>query len=253
MQKTGLIAALSMGFLAFASVTLAETMHLEATVTYRERIALPENAILEVELLDTSRADAPSIRMASQRFKMAGVPKTVEIGYDADLIDARFTYTVAAKIISDGRVLFRSTTSIPVLTRNAPKAAELVLEKMGQKATENDTSQSVFGNVWAAYEIAGRMLATKEPPTLSLDQKGKFGLYGGCNRFTGTLAANDGVFSIAENFTGTMMACLEAREQLERDTLKALATATGYQSTGSNLTLTNDAGLALIRFRESAE
>ncbi|WP_170751438.1 YbaY family lipoprotein [Ruegeria lacuscaerulensis] len=66
-------------------------MHVKTTVTYQERIALPPDAVLEVELLDTSRADAPSVSLSSQRFKLAGVPRTVEIAYDTDLIDERHT------------------------------------------------------------------------------------------------------------------------------------------------------------------
>ena len=50
-----------------------------------------------------------------------------------------------------------------------------------------------------------------------------------------------------------MMACPEARESLERDALQALAAATGYQRNGTNLTLTNETGLALIKFREMPE
>ena len=126
MTRTGLIAALSVAIMLTASSGAAETMHLKTTVTYRERIAVPPDAILEVELLDTSRADAPSVRMSSQRFRLKRVPRTVEIGYDTDLINERLTYTVAAKIISDGRVMFRSTTTTPVLTRGAPNSAERV-------------------------------------------------------------------------------------------------------------------------------
>ncbi|WP_162798565.1 YbaY family lipoprotein [Sulfitobacter sp. SK012] len=253
MRKTGLAAALSVAMLTTVSAGVAETMHIETTVTYRERIALPPDAILEVELLDTSLADAPSIRMSSQRFKLDAVPRTVAIGYDTDLIDERFTYTVAAKVISDGRVLFRSTTATPVLTRDAPRSAELVLEMMPKKTSSNPSGQSIFGIAWAVYEIAGRMLVAEDPPTLAIDQDGKFGLYGGCNRYTGTLAASGGVFSMPDNFAGTMMACPGAREKLERDTLEALGAATGYQRSGSNLALTNDAGVTVLRFREMPE
>src|SRR5210317_1206195 len=99
MKRGSRIAAPLVALLLLASTALAETMHIDTTVTYRERIALPPNAILEVELLDTSQADAPSVRLSLQRFRLTGVPRTVEIAYDTDLIDERFTYTVAAKII----------------------------------------------------------------------------------------------------------------------------------------------------------
>ncbi|MDU8944291.1 YbaY family lipoprotein [Ovoidimarina sediminis] len=247
------VAALLVALLPFASTGLAETMHLDTTVTYRERIALPPDAVLEVELLDTSRADAPSVRLSSQRFKLAGVPRTVEIAYDTNLIEERLTYTVAAKIISDGNVMFRSTTATPVLTRGAPRSTEIVLEMMPQRTGSSSPNQSIKGITWAAYEIAGRMLIADDPPTLSIDQNGQFALYGGCNRFTGTVDASDGEFSMPDNIAGTSRACPEERERLERDTLDALSTVTGYLRSGSNLALTNDAGVTVLRFREMPE
>jgi len=236
--------------LLLATTGLAETMHLDMTVTYRERITLPPNAVLEVELLDTSRADAPSVRLSSQRFRLTGVPRTVELAYDTDLIDERFTYTVAAKIISEDRVLFRSTTATPVLSRGAPNSAQLLLEMMPQQGEVDEAYQWIYGTTWAVYEIAGRMVVAEDPPTLTLDQGGQFGLYAGCNRFSGSLDSDNGGFSMPGNFAGTMMACPEDRERLERDTLEALAAATGYVRNGSNLALTNEAGVTILRLRE---
>ena len=252
-KRRSILALVMVVSVHFASISQAETMHLETTVTYRERIALPPDAVLEVELLDTSRADAPSVRISSQRFKLVGVPRTVEIAYDTDLVEERLSYTVSARIISDGNVMFRSTTATPVLTRGAPKSAEIVLEMMPQAIEGNGPKQSIYGISWAVFEIGGRMLVADDPPALSLDNDGQFGLYGGCNRFTGTLDATHGRFSMPDNFAGTMMACPEDRESLERDTLEALSTASGYVRSGSTLALTNDAGVTVLRLREMPE
>ncbi len=228
-------------------------MHVKTTVTYRERNALPPDAVLEVELLDTSRADAPSVRLSSQRFKLIGVPRTVEIAYDTDLISERHIYTVAARIISDDHVMFRSTTAIPVLTSGAPDSAELVLEMMPRRAGGNIADQSIYDSAWEVYEIAGRMLIAEKPPSLTIDQDGQFGLYGGCNRFTGTLDAANGKFSMPDNFAGAKMACPEDREKLEADTNKALSAAVGYVTNGKNLALSNAAGLTVLRLRKMPE
>ncbi len=248
-----LITAFSAVLLSIASSGAAETMHVKTTVTYRERIALPPDAVLEVELLDTSRADAPSVRLSSQRFKLASVPRAVEIAYDTDLIDERHTYTVAAKIISDGHVMFRSTTATPVLTRDAPDSAELVLEMMPRRAGGNDAEQSIYDINWEVYEIAGRLLIVENPPSLTIDQDGQFGLYGGCNRFTGTLDAANGKFSMPDNFAGTKMACPEDQVKLEQDTIKALSAAVGYVTNGTNLALRNASDVTVLRLRKMPE
>jgi putative lipoprotein len=164
MLRHVLIAVFSAALLSIASSGVAETMHVKTNVTYRERIALPPDAVLEVELLDTSRADAPSVRLSSQRFKLIGVPRTVEIAYDTALLDDRHTYTVAARIISNGHVMFRSTTATLVLTRGAPDSAELVLEMMPRRAGSNVADQSIYDTAWEVYEIAGRMLIAENPP-----------------------------------------------------------------------------------------
>lgn len=130
-MKHILLAVLASIFLVFApGKIMADSAEIEITAGYRERIALPPDAILEVELLDVSRADAPSIRLSSQRFKMDRVPLSVTLHYDANIIDARMSYTIAARILSGDTVLFRTTSAYPVLTRDFPAQAELVLHKM---------------------------------------------------------------------------------------------------------------------------
>src|SRR4051794_9818013 len=59
------IAAIAMS----SNVVLAAGKTLRGGVSYRERIALPPDAILEVRLLDVSLADAPSTTLAVTRVK----------------------------------------------------------------------------------------------------------------------------------------------------------------------------------------
>ncbi len=58
------------------------------TVSYLPRIAMPPSAILEVTLVDVSRADAPAITLASQGaiFGDRQVPIALELVYDLDQI-----------------------------------------------------------------------------------------------------------------------------------------------------------------------
>ena len=52
-------------------------------VTYLDRSALPENAVVEVELVDASRADAPATVLAAHSTTTAGAqqPVPLELGY----------------------------------------------------------------------------------------------------------------------------------------------------------------------------
>ena len=109
-----------------------ESATVTGTVSYRERMAIVGDAEVRVELLDVSRQDAPAQKLAEQVQPLEGrqVPIPFELSYDADDIDERFTYAVRGEIVADGRVLFRSTQTTPVITRGNPvEGVELVLTK----------------------------------------------------------------------------------------------------------------------------
>jgi putative lipoprotein len=112
---------------AIASSAMSETRYVDVTVSYRERVALPPDAKLQVEIQDVSRADAPAKVMDYQRVAISRVPITVRLGVDEALIEERNSYSVRGKIYSADKVLFRSTTATPVLTRGAPNVVDLRL------------------------------------------------------------------------------------------------------------------------------
>ncbi|HEY9036792.1 MAG TPA: YbaY family lipoprotein [Pseudomonadales bacterium] len=95
---------------------------LSGTVSYRERIALDSNTVLQVTLEDVSRADAPSLVISEYREPVnAQVPVPFALHYDPQMIQANHRYTLRAKLLSaDGAVLFISDTHIPVLTEGHP-------------------------------------------------------------------------------------------------------------------------------------
>ncbi|MDN3699944.1 YbaY family lipoprotein [Vibrio artabrorum] len=99
--------------------TVAEfTQAISGTVSYRERIALPENAIITVTLEDISLADAPSTIIATQEFTADGkqVPFAFELAYDNDKIQANHRYNIRASIHVDGKLRFTTDTIKSVIT-----------------------------------------------------------------------------------------------------------------------------------------
>ena len=102
---------------------------ISGTIAYRERMALPPGSEAIVQLLDTSRADAPAIVIAEQRLIITGqVPVSYQVDYDAVNINPRNSYTVSARIVNGGKLLFVSDTGIPVITRGSPGHVDLVLK-----------------------------------------------------------------------------------------------------------------------------
>jgi len=114
------------------------------TVTYLQRSALPPTAVIEVQLQDVSRVGAPAVVMSTQTIEAQGkqVPFPYELKYDPAQIDARNTYAVRATIKDGGKLLFTSTTHIPVITNGAPTSnVEIIVEPV---ASSGATSQSVI-------------------------------------------------------------------------------------------------------------
>ena len=103
------------------------------TVTYRERIALAPNAVVEVKLIDISRADAPAVTIGEQIIENPGqVPISFEIEYDPSAIDQRFVYAVQVRIIEGDRLAFINDTRYQVITRDSPTQVDMVLVRVGR-------------------------------------------------------------------------------------------------------------------------
>ena len=92
------------------------------TVFYRQRIALPPEAVVTVRLVDVSRADAAAIVLAEKELATQGsqVPIPFELSYDAALVDPGSSYQIEARISHGDELLFISTESFPVITRGNP-------------------------------------------------------------------------------------------------------------------------------------
>ncbi|MBW4653174.1 MAG: YbaY family lipoprotein [Kaiparowitsia implicata GSE-PSE-MK54-09C] len=107
------------------------------TVTYRPRIALPPNAVVEVSLVDVSRADAPATVLACQALVTNGrqVPFAFDLAYDPNQIDSRLTYAVQARISVEGQLQFINTSRFNVITNNTPTdSVEIVVEPVASNS-----------------------------------------------------------------------------------------------------------------------
>jgi copper homeostasis protein (lipoprotein) len=124
-RRSLVLVALLVSSLALVS---AQRSTLSGTVAYRERIALPPTAALEVTLEDVSRADAASTIVARVRVDAPGqVPIPFDLPYASGDIDAAHRYAVRARIVDGERVIFTSTDATLVLTQGHPSRVSLLL------------------------------------------------------------------------------------------------------------------------------
>jgi putative lipoprotein len=136
--------ALLLGTLLIASAFAQEAPEfntVSGSVTYRQRIAMPPDAVLTVRVEDVSRADVPVQVLAETRetFGARQVPIAFSLEVPSAAIDPRFSYAVRATIAVRGKLRFTSTPSYQVLTRGAPNQIDLTLDAVPSTPAETTT------------------------------------------------------------------------------------------------------------------
>lgn len=231
---------LALGLIAPAAAAAAQGAVITGTATYRERIALRPGAVLEVELHDVSRADAPSERIAAVRIPAAGqVPIPFALPYDPARITPRGRHVVRARLLYGDEVAFRGDALHPVPSMGAGTTAEILLVRARDGAWP-------VGLLWVAEDIGGRGVVDRLRTTLTLDADGRAHGSGGCNRFTGGYAL-EGTTLRFQRMASTQMACMPAAMEQERHFHEALAGVRGWRMENGLLHLTDEAGATLVR------
>ena len=165
------------------------------TVSYRERIALPPDAVVEVVLLDVSRMDVAATTIAEQSIERSGqIPIQFELVYETAAIDPRMQYAVRATIKRRGSPLFVTDRSYPVLTRGNPDRVDLVLVRSG-------------GGQAPVADARVNGEAGQEMHFLQFDDGNKtVSGFVGCNSFTGTYTVSGTALEFGD-LARTMRAC----------------------------------------------
>lgn len=110
-SRRGIIGLLTTSLLLPAASAAARDTMLMGTVNYRERMALPPNATVLVQLVDISLADAPAQVIAEDRITgAAGSSIPYRLRFDITKIEPRRTYALQARISDGDRLLFINTT-----------------------------------------------------------------------------------------------------------------------------------------------
>ena len=165
------------------------------TVTFRERVALPPAAALEVTLEDVSRADAPAETIASTRVESPGTPPIpFRLAYDQRRILSTRRYVVRARITAAGALLFTTDTAVPVLTAGGVSPVALTLRRVSGSAPAV-AGESLSGSSWRLVRFQGGDGAVLTPDdrskyTIEFDAQGGVAARIDCNRGRGTYASS---------------------------------------------------------------
>lgn len=226
---------------------------ISGTIFYRPRIALPPNAVIEVNLVDVSRADAAAITLASVKISSGNrqVPFPFKLLYDAEQIDSRYTYAVQSRITVDGNLEFAATTQFPVITNGNPvENVEIQVDPVGQPAGPVATETTQLTNtVWQLEQIQysdGKQLeATPGDYTIQFADDGQLSIRADCNQAGGSFTEDSNSLSIN---LGPMTLAPCPPESIDNDYLQALQNSGGYFFQNGNLFIDIQADIGTMQF-----
>lgn len=193
--------------------TPGQPLAVTGDVSYRERIAMPQGAVVKVQVADVSKADAPADVIGEQVIENPGnVPVKFSVPYDAAKIQPQYTYAVSARIEVNGKLEWISTTHIPVITNGAPTSGvQVLVQRVGGTTTPpaNEAAQLV-GPVWQwqGTSKASGDVTVGDPSryTIQFNADGTAGIKNDCNSVGATYTVNGDAMSIKLGPT-TLVAC----------------------------------------------
>jgi putative lipoprotein len=207
---------------------------IKGTVGYRERVALPDDAMVVVTLVDTTPVimHSPIVAEAVVRAEGRQIPIAFELTYDRARVVAERNYAVRASIRSGERILFESSGSYPVITRGNPKRVDIELVRA--VADLSQAAPTLVGSAWRLEDLAGTGVVDRAESTLEFPEAGRVGGQGGCNRFFGYFETSGASLTIAR-LGATKKMCPPALMDQEARYLRALEGAERYAIEGTTL------------------
>jgi heat shock protein HslJ len=242
---------------AAVTTSLATAQTIQGTATYKERMALPQNAVFEATLEDVSRADVPAGTVARTRVESPGLPPIAfTISYDPAAIRPANRYVVRATIVSGDALVFTSDAGAPVITAGHPTTVALLLRRAGAATTQPHAGAAppLEGTHWDAVELAGTAVTVRDAsqsPYLLFLPEGRVAGSDGCNRVAGSYELHGERIAFGQ-LAGTQMACPDT-DAIERAFGAALASAKRLTRSGDRLELADANGTTLAVFAARAD
>jgi putative lipoprotein len=237
-----------------AAAQAAAQPSVTGTIAYRERMALPPDAAIEVKLQEISAQHTPAKTVAETVFSPEGkqAPIPFQLSYNPADVKPANTYQVEANISVNGKVMFVTNTAYPVLTNGAPSQVAVMLQQ-APAAPSAASGTKLYGTHWVLAELNGKPAepGAGKSAHLVLHKKGKLSGFTGCNNLMGTYIAEQGALQFTPSAT-TMKMCPQNLMAQEQAFLAALKATNKYQVSGNTLELMNG-DQALAKFEGEAK
>lgn len=226
-----------------AGAAYAETRTLSGTVTYRERMALPPDARVTVQLQDVSRADAPAQVLGETVIAPPlQVPVPFRLEYDDGAILPGHSYALQARITRGGTLMFINTSRHAVfgdqpdptgIDPTGIDATGIVVERVARNPDAKadamaEPDPAALTGRWLAEDIGGMGVLDRVESVLELAADGGVTGSGGCNHMRGTATLGRADIRFGP-LAATRRACVPAVGDQEARFFAALAATRHWQ------------------------
>ncbi len=231
-----------------ATPMAASAKTVTGTAAYRERIALPPDAVLEVSLEDVSRADAPADLIARTTVDPAGqvpipfsIPTIRRHRSEPPLLGPRSHHPA-------GRAPLHVDDELPGADEWRRERGRRRAPEGGPAAAPDRALGETYWKLTRLGETAVRGAANQREASLVVHSgKGQVAGSGGCNRFSGSCTVEGSTLTFG-NLALTRMACAEGMDQ-ETAFLAALGKVLAWRISGDRLDLLDAGGGSLASFQ----
>jgi putative lipoprotein len=221
--------------------TTAAQPSVSGTIVYRERMALPPDAAIEVKLQDVSGTGGTANTIAESVFATGGkqVPISFQLSYNPSDINPAHKYQVQANIRVHGKLLFTGVIPYLVITQGNPSQVALLLERAPDKPAQA-AGRKLTDTNWKLVQVNGKAAVVVEGSEahLFLEKKEMFTGSTGCNQITGSFIASEGALQFTPGGM-TMKMCAQPLMEQEQALVAAIKTTTNYHIDGDALELLN--------------
>lgn len=236
-------------FALFATApAMAADITFTGLVTYRERMALPSDASLIVNLVALPGQQRVTGAQANLGGK-AGSPIQFTLNVRSEALSNGGRFGLVAEIWSQGSVIFRN--SEPVLVNPRERDNNVIEVRFTPPSPPNPPEplppsmpNPLLDTVWTLTSIGGDPALALNTVSFSIAADLRAGGNGGCNNYF-TEASVDGSALSFGPVAGTRMACAPDVMMQETRFFAALAATRGYELVGNTLKLVDAAGVPL--------
>ena len=241
--------------LLLVAPALAAKVDLPGQVTYRARIALPDPATLEIQLVDQTLPSLPPRLDVKATIGPGQVPLAFNLNFDDAIIIPEHSYALIASISVESGLLFRNFEPYAVNPLAPVQPLLIVTNLVGQvnpaaASSAEPTAPStpaLLDSIWNLTSLNGTPVLPRTKPSLTIGADMRAGGSGGCNSWFAQAEITGETLRLG-SITSTLKGCTQSVNLQEGAFKDALAAVASWSVAGDELTLFGADGKALLVF-----